>query len=98
MMEVSASEGVALGAIAKGAEALASGGLLLSVQLENHLSKFLVTLGHGQVNSRVSRIAVVVQRGEAALAEVKQLFSVHFFLINYLLLLFIKTSLELISS
>ena len=91
-MEISTSQRVTLGTVAKSAEAVSGGWLLLSVELKDHVADFLVSLGNSQVHSGVGGVAVVVQRREATLAEVEKLFGVHFFLINYLLL-FIKTPL-----
>ena len=74
LMELTVHVGVALGAFAKGLERAGSLWLSLGVKLENEVTEVLVTVGHGQVNFGVGCAAIAVQRAEATLAEVEQLF------------------------
>ena len=74
LMELTVHVGVALGAFAQGLERVGSLWLSLGVELENEVTDALVTVGHSKVNFRVSCAAVAVQRAEATLAKVEQLF------------------------
>ena len=78
-MEAGADKGLTFATFAKGLEALGSRGLSLRVEFKNEVSDFLVTSGNGEVDTLVSRAAVVVKGREAASAAVEELSSVHFF-------------------
>ena len=74
LMELTVHVGVALGTFAEGLERVGSLWLSLGVKLENEVTDVLVTVGYGKVNFRVGWAGVAVQRAEATLAEVEQLF------------------------
>ena len=80
VVESGAGEGLALGAVAEGSEALRRLRLLLRVELEDEVADLLVTLGHGEVDALVRSVAVVVEGREAAPLDVEELPSLHFFL------------------
>ena len=67
VMESRAGVRAALSSVTESAEALSGCWLLLSVKLENEIADLLVTLGHSEVDTWVSGIAVVVQAAEATL-------------------------------
>lgn len=85
-MEASSSVG-ALSTFAQCTEALGSLGLSISVEFEDEVTDFLVSVGDSHEDTGVGRVLVIVEGGEATLAKVEELFAVHFFnkilIINY---------------
>ena len=85
-MEAGAIVG-ALATFAESTEALSGLGLPISVEFKDEVSDFLVSVGDSHEDAGVGRALVIVEGSEATLAEVVELFAVHFFnkllIINY---------------
>ena len=73
--------GSSVSIFAEGLEVLGGACLSIVVELEDHVAEDLFSLGHREDNSWVGSVAVVVDR-EIAIGDVKELLSVHLFILN----------------